>query len=875
MRTFIQRSACNGNYPQGVPGFSFSRDSLVRELTLKRNLPRLIVAPGGYGKSALCAAYAKVMFNFKKTFWFDCSSPCFLRDLDSKVIRNEVFEKNSYPNICVFDDVCFLDAKRKKKFLELTDLLVSKGVEVLVNTSIESKNNFEEGFYTISSNKLLLSDAEKNLAFKSPSFLHDENSESANTRVMCLCFKPKYVQCMFSQLQNYGDKLEALSIIFTIYVLESGKFVDLYDMFGKRQSNFVLKKLKESYPHLGIDLDSMTFNCAKLPIFDIKEGMNFCLSEIAHEYFKKNSRSFLEVISQKLLNLKNYERAFEFIYSFYEKDARFEWIVENSKGFINSHNSSYLRYALRGNPSTSASIRDKVRCLKALINFNDHNNPCIVDSYYSIMHSHSSNYAQRILSLIIFLRIAKGEDKVLALLKLRDYYSAWGENDFKDEVYQNFIFTNSDLRFLCGYIQNSEKSYLEVLLRIKSEIINVKNAPKSKQFLSKNVLYLAISWLFEDLSSCCDLGSSIDEVLYKVFDNKYDSSKASSNLKKIIEFLNKESHALKTTNEENYYFEFALNACVNFIEGYAAEWLNLISNESRRLAIDLLNIDENDKNYNLKDLILDNRTSNRAGTDIYLVNSKKRCNIVEFNFFGTCSVKIADRAIDTDVMHSKNYVLFLFYLAQNYGRESSRQELIDFIWGEKRSKDETKIRSFYQVTSGLRGKLNRALGQEILKKNSAGYYLNECICRSDLQNFNQLCVDLTFNMSPDIPWEEDLVSLIAHMSKPLVATVRKNERLDVYRRAYRNKLADALVSAGETLLNAGEAKSCLWFAREAKHLSPHREDIYLLIMKAQKYLCQRTEAISTYFECKSFMQSELGLTPAKNMQTLYKEIISN
>lgn len=870
MRTFIQRSACHGHAPKSVDAFNFERAGLLRQLALHRKEPRLISAPSGYGKSSLCASYAKVMFAFKKTFWIDCTSPCFLRDLDSEMLERDMFLYDCSPNLCVFDNVCYLDGARKSKFLKLISCLTHKNVEVLINVSVESKNCFSSNFFTLSSKDLLLTNPEVSRIDTKTSFSKD------NSGVACLCFRNSNNSALFSQLQTFGDKLEALTVMFIIYVLESATFKDVFDIIGKRNTLTHLKQFENSYPHFYIDNNSKTFSCPRLSIQEIKEGMNFCYREIFDNFNDKHLANCIETIATKLLSIKKFMRACEFIVSFYDKQNCLDWFIRNSSNLINSYNSSCLKLVLNTPEAKNFLLRDRSRCLKALVEFNNRNNPSFLDHYFSIINSHSANLAQRLFALILYSRIALFEDKQLSIFKMKEIYLAWQKQGYVDEVFNTKMFRRDDLKFIYEYLTISNENFYNSFVFLINKIKESEEKKGVNNSVNRNAIFLVVSWMFDDMSSFCEVEDPFKKVVLNAFGEKVSSKSIEESINYIGSFLNDNAKKSKVSGEFDYYLEFALNSCIIFLESHARDLANLINFESRQFAIELLNADETDKNSTSYLKVLnDLRSKETITNENFKQDLDSHSKVAEFNFFGGCTLKIGESLVEASFLNKKNCILFLFYLCKNIGRVVSRDEIISFIWGDSLSSNDSKRRSFYQVTSYLKHNLNTAFKAHYLKKTSGGFYLDEDLCRCDIQVLDQLCIDLTFSMSPNINWAELYVPLVGRFTKPLLAQIRNNSRAEEFREGYKHKLADALTCAGQTMLNNEDAKSCLWFAREAKHLTPNREDVYLLIMKAQNLLCQRTEAISTYFECKDFMKNELGLAPAKSMQMLYKEIINN
>ena len=93
------------------------------------------------------------------------------------------------------------------------------------------------------------------------------------------------------------------------------------------------------------------------------------------------------------------------------------------------------------------------------------------------------------------------------------------------------------------------------------------------------------------------------------------------------------------------------------------------------------------------------------------------------------------------------------------------------------------------------------------------------------------------------------------------------------RESCRDRLVDALVSASSQLVSAGEVRGGLWFAREALRHDKSREDSYAALMEAQIAAGQRAAALETYFACRRYLASELGIDPSLHTVRLYRAII--
>ena len=80
-------------------------------------------------------------------------------------------------------------------------------------------------------------------------------------------------------------------------------------------------------------------------------------------------------------------------------------------------------------------------------------------------------------------------------------------------------------------------------------------------------------------------------------------------------------------------------------------------------------------------------------------------------------------------------------------------------------------------------------------------------------------------------------------------------------------------AAADRLVAADDAQEGLWFARAALRRDRTREDAYTALMRAQIAAGQRTAALETYFECRRFLTTELGIDPSLATMELYRSII--
>ncbi|MDQ6880009.1 MAG: hypothetical protein M3082_20390 [Candidatus Dormibacteraeota bacterium] len=92
----------------------------------------------------------------------------------------------------------------------------------------------------------------------------------------------------------------------------------------------------------------------------------------------------------------------------------------------------------------------------------------------------------------------------------------------------------------------------------------------------------------------------------------------------------------------------------------------------------------------------------------------------------------------------------------------------------------------------------------------------------------------------------------------------------------RVRLAAALVRALDSRVEAlaanGEVELALTHAKEAVRMEPYRESGYRRLMRMQVRNGDRGEAIRSYMECRRLLELELGVAPAAETESLYREI---
>ena len=136
MPDFLAKAACRVRRPQHLAARRiFPRPDLIAKLLRERHVARFVVAPDGYGKTALALEYADTVHRFEHVAWLDGRIPCFLRDLDRGIVAEALLEADREPLLVVIEDVPPLDPARVDALSSDMDRLLERGCEVLVTCS--------------------------------------------------------------------------------------------------------------------------------------------------------------------------------------------------------------------------------------------------------------------------------------------------------------------------------------------------------------------------------------------------------------------------------------------------------------------------------------------------------------------------------------------------------------------------------------------------------------------------------------------------------------------------------------------------------------------------------------------------------------------
>lgn len=229
-----------------------------------------MVAPSGFGKTSLGLEYAASMFSFRGVHWLDCSSPCFLRDLDAGIIAKTLIARPAQLDLVVFDDVPFLADARSECFSHEIDALLEAGCEVLVTTTpaFGAIADAQRDCVIVGARDLLVDDCEL-----SSSHVASVEGLRECDRVPAFLWGGQDGMREFLRGMRLGEMpSEMRAPVFVMEALQVGSFDDLSAVSGGVRAD-ARRFISEHYPYVGVDLADETFEAHGFDVAQVMEGL--------------------------------------------------------------------------------------------------------------------------------------------------------------------------------------------------------------------------------------------------------------------------------------------------------------------------------------------------------------------------------------------------------------------------------------------------------------------------------------------------------------------------------------------------------------------------------------------------------------------------
>ena len=199
----------------------------------------------------------------------------------------------------------------------------------------------------------------------------------------------------------------------------------------------------------------------------------------------------------------------------------------------------------------------------------------------------------------------------------------------------------------------------------------------------------------------------------------------------------------------------------------------------------------------------------------------------------------------------------------------TRQEIFAQLWPDfERAR---ALDNFYNAWSAMR----RALGKGPYVQRSGDFcHIDRRLVKSDVGEFDRLTrkILVGHGEGPDLLDAYSQVEAVYRGG--LLPSERDSDFVDAQRAHYQQLFVDAMVAASFKAIEGKDARLALWFAHKAHEAQPRREDVYYALIRAQIEVGQRSSAVRSYEQCRSFLREDLGLDPCADVQALYDRLVT-
>ncbi len=236
--------------------------------------------------------------------------------------------------------------------------------------------------------------------------------------------------------------------------------------------------------------------------------------------------------------------------------------------------------------------------------------------------------------------------------------------------------------------------------------------------------------------------------------------------------------------------------------------------------------------------------------------------------FGAFEVSVGEDLVLESRWRRKPRLLFIM-LALRLGRDVTRQEIFEQLWPDF---DRARaLDNFYNAWSTMR----RALGKGPYVQRSGDFcHIDRRLVRSDVDEFDRLTREILVGHKDGPELLEAYSQVEAVYRGGLLPSERDSDFVGAQREHYRQLFVDAMVAASLHAVEGKDARLALWFAHKAHEAQPRREDVYYALIRAQIEVGQRSSAVRSYEQCRSFLREDLGLDPCADVQALYDRLVT-
>lgn len=841
MSRFMFQSACRGQRPARVLApRRHGRPQRVSLLLRDRRRPRFLVAPAGFGKAMLAAEYAETVFGFRHVFWVNGASPCFLRDLDDRVMAADVREADPMAALVVFADVPLLDEERREAFAALLAELGAMGTEVIVTTT-----PVNDGLAAGCPDRLVLDGS---------ALLLDEDEAPAVAglpaaeRVACLQWADEGPRCLAEGCAREELPADARMALWALLTMGRGRRADLRALLGADRADEMWAHLGRRYPFLGIDGDEDAFVAAPVDSALLARAFAGSMGAMAAAAGCDRRDGLVGLVADRLVAAGEGARAARLVEALATRTAAGAWLGRRGWDLVREGAAAELcrlyEAASHGKLEARSAVNAMVACAHGQLGH----------------RSAAVDFARKVTSATL----APGDVKAVAALcayrqgnatvrsRMGEVLAAWLAEP--PRAADGTSGTRAEVTALLAAVALAEGGAEDpVGLWVR------RSAPlRARALEAADVAgcLVAAAWAVDGSAAA------------GAFERR--SSEAPAAHPGLFELAEWACAALDGAQEGEGALGYGAELAAEALEriGDALEAAG-----ARRPSAAALQAARASRARRCPTRPAPGPGAAAVwGAGVPTLAAARSFPVLEVRLFGTMRATLGSRELTVPLLGSRRVRTLLALLVLHRGREISRDDLVAMLWPHADLR--TGRKSFYRLWQTLRDLLSVDGACPYLVRDRAGCRLDAALFTSDVMEFEDVVRALLFGGAAlAAGWERLHEQVRTAFSGDLMPGEADNEVIAGFRERFSLELTDGLVAASRRLREAGEPQGALWFARAALERDGAREDAYTALMEAQLVAGQRSGAVATYHTCRRRLADSLGLDPSRRLGDLYQRAI--
>ena len=862
MDSFVRSCACGGRKPATLHIEQCRlRLGLMSKMMRDRGAVRFLSAPHRFGKSAAAFGYAESIFHLDDVFWIPANDPRFLRDLDLGKLGDYLLGASTRPCLVVIDDLPYLHIGRCEKLSRALELVLSRGWEAVVTAvpSCDGSKLLSVPIVHFGVPDLLLDDAEaqeaseRRLAAVRP---------AATARVAGLAWAPAEERRGFlSRVLDEEVPSEMLFAHLVLLMLRRGDLASLARM-RRAESSSLVALLAELYPYLGIDLAAGTFDATGFPFADVTAAAKTHAERAVVAVRGLTVDRWGALMADALTARGEPALACRTALELCSPSEREAWLerrqgdlacagcvlpaeriaesVQRAVGAVGSavQAGGAWRSLWLGRRGQAVAAADAVA--------HDAEAPEDARLCAGVLLACERPDDDRAFDLVIRLASGGSDDAAASLDAAR---RAWAE---------------TTARRLDGAA--TEQACRTAALRWAALCLAAARRGRTDDVtLAANQAQAALDagGAGAGTVACLHAGIAFDaSVRLRRAGGLSATARAATD-----RLLPLARRALARATQEGPCSLFALQLVEKaeaslpgkVVVGLPARFVA----ELRRMKEDL-------------DAQREEDAARQAGEDgprqAMCAHGIERIPRLRLRLFGGMEAFVGERPVDARSFRRQKVQTIAAILAIARGKEVSVDFLEDTLWPS--SVSSRARNNFYNNWSLLKRALEVAPKEcPYLVRLQNSCRMEASLVDTDVDEFLALCDRLQYSVADSTALPALFARIEALYAGDLVPSETKHPTIVAYRAELRNRLVDALVCTSTRAREAHELAVALQAARTALRYDEGREDAYNALIRAQTAAGQRSNAMATYFRCRSYLSEKLGIDPSPQTAALYQRLL--